>query len=158
MAEQLMRQHGITAKGWRFQFDNAKRRFGVCKYKSKVIGLSRHLTELNDVDHVKDTILHEIAHVIAGEHGDRGHGILWKMTAKTIGAKPSRCYSSAEVVAPAKPLEVFCGNCGMTKQVFRRKSKRIACGICCKKYNKGKYDERFLLGIRPTQKHLVQAA
>ena len=62
LANELMNQHGLY--DWTFMFDDAKLRFGQCRHRSKEISLSRELTELNDVVHVKDTILHEIAHAL----------------------------------------------------------------------------------------------
>jgi peroxiredoxin Q/BCP len=53
LAKQLIEQHGLKEHGWRFQFDNAKRRFGCCKYRSREITLSKPLTQLNDEKEVK---------------------------------------------------------------------------------------------------------
>jgi hypothetical protein len=64
LANELLKKHGLINKGWRFEFDNAPRRFGCCKYRSKRITLSKKLTELNDEENVLDTILHEMAHLI----------------------------------------------------------------------------------------------
>ena len=50
--------------GYRFKFDNAKRRFGQCSYTDKRISLSKPLAS-NNLDNffqINDTILHEIAH------------------------------------------------------------------------------------------------
>ena len=66
LAISLMDRHGLLDKGWHFKYDNAVKRFGVCMFRPKVIGLSSKLTLLNDREKVKDTILHEIAHAIAG--------------------------------------------------------------------------------------------
>jgi hypothetical protein len=52
--------------------DSAVRRFGTCRYSRKLITLSRQLIELNDQARVLDTILHEIAHALAGPK--TGHG------------------------------------------------------------------------------------
>ena len=74
---------------WKYTFDNAKRRAGVCKLDSKLISISRYHIKHNSVSTVKDTILHEIAHAIAFElHGDKGHGQCWKMIAQKLGATP----------------------------------------------------------------------
>jgi len=45
----------------------------------------------------RDTVRHELAHVLAYERNGQsspGHGPLWKETADDIGAEPSRCASS----------------------------------------------------------------
>jgi hypothetical protein len=94
LAIQLMTNHGIVEQGWRFEFDNAKRRFGCCKYGSRRITLSLYLTELNNIDEVKNTILHEIAHALCPR---QGHNSVWKRKAIEIGCSGDRCYSSDKV-------------------------------------------------------------
>ncbi len=75
--------------GWTFEFDNAKRRAGVCKITSKSISISVSHIENNEISVVKDTILHELAHAIAFElYKDSGHGFHWKKIANKIGAIP----------------------------------------------------------------------
>ena len=49
-----------------FQFDNAKRRAGCCDYRRKRISLSGYFTEHNNKTEVMNTILHEVAHALAG--------------------------------------------------------------------------------------------
>ena len=84
MARQLMDEHGLT--GWTLAFVEAKRRLGDCHFKERVIRISRsHALEGNE-EQVRDTVLHEIAHALAGR--EAGHGRLWKATARRIGATP----------------------------------------------------------------------
>ena len=76
-------------ESWNISFDNAKRRAGMCKMSTKEISLSVSHIENNDIDVIKDTILHEFAHAIAFElFSDTGHGHQWKMIARKIGATP----------------------------------------------------------------------
>ena len=83
-ARRLMDAHGLT--GWTLAFVEAKRRLGDCHFKDRVIRISRsHALEGSEVQ-IRDTILHEIAHAIAGR--EAGHGPLWKATARRIGATP----------------------------------------------------------------------
>jgi|GEM_PF-1927483 len=99
IARQLMDQHGLSE--WGFSFDNSKVRYGVCKTRARVIGLSRHLVLLNSDAENRDTILHEIAHALdLVENGNRGHGPTWKAICVRIGAQPERCYSSKDVRCP----------------------------------------------------------
>jgi len=87
LAAGLMAQHGLT--GWRLVFDNAKTRAGVCRFDRKQIGLSRPLVALYDIEQVTDTVLHEIAHALAGPR--HGHDRLWRATARRIGCSGRRC-------------------------------------------------------------------
>lgn len=92
LALELMNKHGLLAKGWRLEFDSARKRFGCCSHWRKKITLSRALVEINNIIEVQDTILHEIAHALVDskEH----HGPVWKAKAREIGARPERCYST----------------------------------------------------------------
>jgi predicted SprT family Zn-dependent metalloprotease len=127
LANTLLSKHGLTNKGWSFQFDNSLRRFGVCKYRTKVIGLSKSLTALNSVEEVKDTILHEIAHAIAGYKA--GHGVDWKMVCIRIGARPVRCYTRDNVVTPKLKYVAICGGCKKEHEKARivKNNRRVAC-------------------------------
>ncbi len=71
------------------------------RYIEKYNGISRRI-ELsydfivnNDESAVLDTILHEIAHAIAGIEAD--HGPAWKAVCRQIGCRPEQ-YASKEVV------------------------------------------------------------
>src|ERR1700760_1168305 len=97
-----MHQHGLV--GWTFRFDNARRRFGSCRYGSKLITLSRPLVYLNDVEQVRDTILHEIAHALAP--GDK-HGPRWRAACVKVGAIPKRCYTDDAVRSPPRAAARF---------------------------------------------------
>lgn len=82
-----MARHGLT--GWRLVFDNAKTRAGVCRFDRKEIGLSRPLISLYEVEQVTETVLHEIAHALAGPR--HGHDRVWRATARRIGCSGRRC-------------------------------------------------------------------
>jgi predicted SprT family Zn-dependent metalloprotease len=117
LADSLMRKHGLISLGWTLELDNSKRRFGMCTHSIRAINLSMPLTELNDEFHVKDTILHEIAHALVGR--GHGHGNVWKRKCIEIGAKPVRCYSIAEVTQPQMRYYATCGSCGRVHQKCR---------------------------------------
>jgi predicted SprT family Zn-dependent metalloprotease len=87
LAYGLMARHRLT--GWRLVFDNAKTRAGVCRSDRREIGLSRVLTALYSEEQVRDTVLHEIAHALAGPR--HGHDRVWRATAERIGCSATRC-------------------------------------------------------------------
>lgn len=128
------REYGGTA-AWGFKFDNAKRRFGLCSHADRVIYLSEPLTALNEEAKVRDTILHEIAHVLAGPR--HGHDRVWKMQCLVVGCKPERCYDSAEVETPDAPFEATCPKCKRIVKRHRamRPGKRQSCGKCSRRFN-----------------------
>lgn len=86
-ARQKMDLHGL--KDWRLGFSAAKRRYGMCSYKRRTIEISLHHAVDGLTDEVVDTILHEIAHALAGPSA--GHGPKWKQIAISIGATPKAC-------------------------------------------------------------------
>jgi predicted SprT family Zn-dependent metalloprotease len=138
LAIEKMRMYSLY--DWTFEFDSSVRRFGYCDYKNKKISISATLTELNSEERVLNTILHEIAHALAGHKA--GHGLLWKEKAIAIGCDGSRLYNSEEVQGVEKPFIGTCKSCG--KVIERHKRKKIACGNCCKKLNKGKFSSKYL--------------
>ena len=91
MARRLMDEHGLT--GWTLAFVEAKRRLGDCHFRHRVIRISRSHALGGSKEQIRDTVLHEIAHAIAGR--EAGHGPLWKVTARRIGATPrAKAYES----------------------------------------------------------------
>jgi predicted SprT family Zn-dependent metalloprotease len=144
LANELMTKHGISQLGWTFEYDNALKRFGVCKFRPQVIGLSRHLTALNDLERVKDVILHEIAHAIAGNKV--GHGTSWKLACIRIGAKPQRCYSSKDTKTPTLKYQAVCGGCNKVYQKARIRIKAVR--VACKCQSNKPWNEKVLLEFK----------
>ena len=123
----LMKLHGLN--DWTFKFDNSVRRFGACMYRGKIISLSRKMVEINNVSKVKNTILHEIAHAIAGYRA--GHGNEWKEVCIRIGAKPERCYSSKDTNVVKLKYYAVCGACGKEHEKARIKYKERKRSCLC---------------------------
>ena len=136
---------------WSFRFDFAKKRFGMCNYSKKEISLSKYLVELNNEEKVRDTIIHEIAHAIAGYSA--GHGKDWKRCVVRMGGVPERCYSPQEVNTPKLKYTIFCKTCHTETQKNRKFKTSLfrsapACKSCCRKFNNGKFSQKFLLECR----------
>ena len=139
LAIKLMKDN--TLDEWKFEFDYAVNRFGCCKISKKLITLSKALVELNDESQVRDTILHEIAHALVGK--GHGHDFAWKAKAQQIGCAPSRCYTS-DVIQPKAKYQTECPNCHRM-HTANRKRRKIACGRCCKEFNKGRWSKKYIL-------------
>ncbi len=118
LGNQLMKLHGLTERGWCFELDNAKSRFGICRHGRRLISVSQDLSFLNDEPKVKDTILHEIAHALVGR--GHGHDAVWKAKCVEIGAKPERCYNTDETNTPALRYYAICEGCGTEHQRAKR--------------------------------------
>src|SRR5947209_9044949 len=97
MASQEMAKHGL--QGWTFALANTRRQLGVCKYRWKRIELSEYYATHSPRESVRDTLMHEIAHAIAGPAAR--HGPAWKAVALRLGATPRACDDGqASVVKP----------------------------------------------------------
>jgi predicted SprT family Zn-dependent metalloprotease len=135
LAKELMAQFGLIDprghmydadhRDWRFEFDNAVRRFGRCNYSAHKITLSRELVSRNDREQVEDTIRHEIAHALCKPpirvrgQKQESHGAEWKAMCAVTGAKPERCYDHEEVDAPRGDWTATCRGCGAVFHKFR---------------------------------------
>ena len=89
LASRLMNEHGLV--GWRVKLDHARRRAGQCDFTAQTISLSRHYVRHAETDHIRDTILHEIAHALVGPK--HGHDAVWRQKAREIGCTANRCHT-----------------------------------------------------------------
>jgi|WetSurMetagenome_2_1015567.scaffolds.fasta_scaffold116989_1 hypothetical protein len=133
----LMATHNVIAMGYSFSFSNSRRAAGYCKYTTKQIQLSKHLTALaNEVD-VIDTILHEIAHALCPQHG---HDHVWQRTAIAIGCNGKRCYggdTKESLVVAYKLVAKFKAVCQNGHEHFanRMPKRNKSCGYCSRRFN-----------------------
>jgi len=124
LARELMDEHGLN--DWRFILSSTKRSVGRCWYADKKIEYSTYYLHNSD-EEVKDTILHEIAHALAGNAA--GHNYMWKHYARLVGARPERC-APPEVTTSAKPNYVIrCESCGWETKRFRMRRSNHG-GMC----------------------------
>jgi predicted SprT family Zn-dependent metalloprotease len=123
MVENAFEEHGLKAKGWTFSWDRARLRFGACWPRRKRISLSRVLTELNEADQVRDTILHEVAHALVFErYGHlRGHGPEWRAMAQQLGATPKARTSAG--ILPKGRFQLVHQGTGEVYRSFQRRPK-----------------------------------
>jgi len=81
LANSLMEKHKV--EHFKFDFMQDSSSFGLCTIDT--IKLNYHHAINDSMEEIKDTILHEIAHAIAGN--ENGHNEYWKSIAKEIGVK-----------------------------------------------------------------------
>lgn len=84
--------------GWKLGWLRRRNPFakaGHCSYKSKTISLQPLYVELNSLEEVTNTILHEIAHALVPPRC--GHNRIWKKKAIEIGCNGQRCYSNSVI-------------------------------------------------------------
>jgi len=122
LATELMAEHGLS--GWRIRLDHARRRAGLCDFSAKVISLSRHYVRHAEPDHIRDTILHEIAHALVGPR--HGHDAVWRRKAREIGCTATRCHNLS--FSEARWV-MRCPNGCFSVERHRRKS-GLVCAKC----------------------------
>ena len=122
LATKLMDAHGLV--GWRIKLDHARRRAGQCDYTNKTISLSRLYVRHADIDHIRDTILHEIAHALVGPR--HGHDAVWRQKAREIGCTATRCHDLS--FARARWV-MTCPNGCFSVERHRKKS-GLVCASC----------------------------
>lgn len=105
LAHRLLDQHELL--GWRFGWDNAKKRFGCCNYSRRTITMSRHLTPHRTEQAVEQTLLHEIAHALVG--AGHGHDRVWLAKARSIGYTGGT--TSSDVVQVVRDTSRYVGTC-----------------------------------------------
>ena len=111
--------------GWRFAFDLAPARGGICRYTAKQITLSVTFCLKASKEDIIDTILHEIAHAIVGPN--HGHDEIWKAAARRIGCTAKRCHQ-VDHTPPRWRGQCECGQ----KWKRQRLSQRARTGLCPK--------------------------
>lgn len=116
LAIDLINQFGLDFK---FKWIRSNNYCGKCSYKKKEIQLSKSITELNNEEIVKDTILHEIAHALIGPN--HGHNFVWKEKAIEIGCSGTRTASSFTIIPYI--YDLVCPKCG-TKWGYNKRSHR----------------------------------
>jgi len=143
LARKLMNEHGLA--DWQFQFTSSRRKFATVWFKKRKMTFSRELTLINTEAIVRNVILHEIAHAVAGH--DAGHGPAWKQVARSLGCDGERCYDSSRTLVAKKAEQRYIGTCPNCGAVARRNVKPrkclLACKACCVRYSGGIFDPRF---------------
>ncbi len=124
--------------GWKLKLNKAKTSIGVTNYNTKTVGISAHFLRgpSCDENEMRDAILHELAHVLAGPQAK--HGEVWKNIAEKIGCsakvtgkmdKPHanyvleceyKCQSITYFNLPKVPHNALCGKCKKGKFVVKK--------------------------------------
>ena len=131
----------------RSAFDNAKRRAGLCDYTRKRISVSRYLAARYDDDTNHQTLLHEVAHALAGR-GCRARP-RWKAVARDLGYVGGATHDGET----ATELAPWIGGCaaGHVAYRHRRVTRPTSCAKCAPRF-----DERFLFAW--TRREITPAA
>lgn len=115
----LMDRHNLQY--WDIRIGNARTTAGLCNYSKKQITISLFLANARDKNHTEDTILHEIAHALAGH--EAGHGQEWKDICRQIGARPERCFSVSEI--PPEKRYKWIAQCPAHPETYYQMNRRL---------------------------------
>lgn len=89
MARDILKEHGL--QHWSFQFDWSHTRAGVCMLDLQTISVSVRHCMKSTLAEVRNTILHEVAHAIAGPR--HHHDAVWYEIALRIGCTAKRTHN-----------------------------------------------------------------
>jgi hypothetical protein len=115
IASREMTKHELH--GWTFGLSHGKRQLGVCKYLQKRIEVAEYYALNTPQEAVLDTLMHEIAHAIAGPSA--GHGPAWKAVAVRLGATPRACDNSDKTAMKPGDWQATCPACKKTVQRYK---------------------------------------
>lgn len=135
MARELLAEHLGGQRVWEFRIDRAKTRLGRCQVRydgSVLITLSKHFILLNPLEEARDTILHEIAHALAGPRAN--HGPVWRSIARQLGATTNACADNT-VAGPPRAWQRVCADCGKEFGRYHRRSNGRRWHIPCREEN-----------------------
>lgn len=142
----LKRLYGLELHNYRIEFDNAKRRLGLCNYRKKIISISKIHLEHTSKEQMLDTLKHEVAHAYSYHHygsEGRGHNHYFYHSCKVVGATPKRCAVVSEDIKKITPKYLgICKVHNVVARYHRFVSGARSCGQCS-----NKFDKRYLLEI-----------
>jgi predicted SprT family Zn-dependent metalloprotease len=125
LAASEMEWHGLTRQSWTVKYDHARARAGQCRHRAKILSFSRNLIVRGSPADMRNTLLHEIAHALAGlKHG---HNRTWRDIALQIGCDGKRCHDIE--LAPAKWIYRCSAGCWQAKR-FKRSHLNATCKMC----------------------------
>lgn len=81
LANQLLLKHNLRNTKIEFRIHHSA--LGKCVNSGEIISIQINHAINNDMDEIRNTILHEIAHALVGN--EYGHNIVWQEKAKELG-------------------------------------------------------------------------
>lgn len=149
-ANKIFKEYDL--EDWVLDFDKAKRRFGLCSYRKKLITMSKELVRLNfekNFKQVHETLLHEIGHALSFKrYGNKGigHGYYWRLCVIELGGNPQRLYKRSEVEIVKGKFKYVCDG-GHEHYTHRKLKRRYSCKDCGKEHNIIGFNEKFVIRL-----------
>lgn len=108
---------------------------------------------------VERTLLHELAHLLAyhrcGRRRIAPHGIEWQQACIDLGI-PGESATHRLPLPQSKQTKKWrysCPQCAESFERVRAMKSQAACYTCCKKYNSGRFAQKFLLRVEKISLH-----
>jgi SprT protein len=124
---------------------------GRADYRQKLVSLNPRLSEYPiEIDR---TLRHELAHILAqfraGRHRILPHGVEWRQACRDLGiSDEQRCHNLPFPVSERARRYLYrCPSCRRDFPRVRRIKRAVACLVCCRAHNGGKFDARFRLRL-----------
>jgi SprT protein len=124
---------------------------GHADYRQKLISLNPRLFE--HPAEIDRTLQHELAHILAQFRAGRRrilpHGVEWRQACRDLGiSDEKRCHNLPFPVSERARRYLYrCLGCQRDFPRVRRIKRAIACLVCCRAHNGGKFDARFRLQL-----------
>ena len=121
---------------------------GMASAAKSVVTLNPRLVEFG-WEEIDRTLRHELAHLLAHERAGRRriapHGREWQRACLALGlVDEKRCH---DLPLPRRRLEprhhYRCPHCAVVIGRVRPLRRKSACLACCRRHNRGRYDERY---------------
>lgn len=121
---------------------------GTAHPGKSLITLNPQLQQFGE-EEVDRTLRHELAHLLAhfraGRRRIAAHGPEWKQACRDLGlVDETRCHT---LPLPRRQMQARhfyrCPACSQELRRVRPLRRKSACLSCCRKHNRGNYDERF---------------
>jgi predicted SprT family Zn-dependent metalloprotease len=125
---------------------------GRAVYQRTLVSLNPRLHEHGEAE-IDRTLRHELAHLVAQLRAGRRrippHGQQWREACRDLGiADEQRCHTLPfPTRARTRRFLYRCPNCKTDFPRVRRIRRAVACLACCRKHNRGDFDERFKLRL-----------
>ena len=119
---------------------------GRADSRRQLVSLNPRLREHGPAE-IDRTLRHELAHLLAQSRAGRRrlapHGAEWKKACRDLGiAGEARTHSLPfPTQKRERPFLYQCPRCGQEFPRVRRIRRAVACLDCCRKFNRGKFDE-----------------
>ncbi len=121
---------------------------GTAFPRRNLITLNPRLREFGDAE-VDRTLRHELAHLLAHHRASRRriapHGPEWSRACRDLGLADERRCHDLPLPRRKMPARHFyrCPHCALELSRVRPLRRKSACLQCCRRHNRGDYDERF---------------